>query len=104
MEDVTGREDLIESLRNAVLLKTAARMGYNKIARGDCATRVAVRTIASAAKGAGFALPATIQHYDARSCFPLLHWGSLLKQAGCPLTSTMLSTADNSNSKTKVIV
>ncbi len=67
VEDVTGREDLIESLRNALLLHVAARLGYNKLARGDCATRVAVRTIASAAKGAGFSLPASIQHFDARS-------------------------------------
>ncbi|BDA44890.1 Cytoplasmic tRNA 2-thiolation protein 2 [Coccomyxa sp. Obi] len=66
VEDVTGREDLIESLRNALLVRMAAKLGYNKVARGDCATRVAVRTIASAAKGAGFALPASIQHFDAR--------------------------------------
>ncbi len=64
---MTGREDLIESLRNALLVRMAAKLGYNKVARGDCATRVAVRTIASAAKGAGFALPASIQHFDARS-------------------------------------
>ncbi|KAK9908356.1 hypothetical protein WJX75_006558 [Coccomyxa subellipsoidea] len=67
VEDVTGREDLIESLRNALMVRVAARLGYNKLARGDCATRVAVRTIASAAKGAGFALPASIQHFDGRA-------------------------------------
>ena len=66
VEDVTGREDLIESLRNALMVRVAARLGYNKLARGDCATRVAVRTIASDAKGAGFALTASIQHFDGR--------------------------------------
>lgn len=63
---MTGREDLQEVLRNELLLKVAARLQCNKIARGDCATRVAVRTVASSAKGAGYALPGSIQHFDGR--------------------------------------
>ena len=66
VEDATGKEDLIEALRNALLVQTAARLGYNKIARGDNATRIAARVIAMSAKGAGFALPACIQYFDAR--------------------------------------
>ena len=66
VEDATGREDLIEALRNALLVQTAARLGYNKIARGDNATRIAARVIAMSAKGAGFALPACIQYFDRR--------------------------------------
>ena len=67
IEDATGREDLIESLRNALLVRIAALLGYNKIARGDNATRIAARVIAMSSKGAGFALPACIQYFDRRS-------------------------------------
>ena len=67
VEDATGREDLVEVLRNALLTATAVRLGCNRVARGDCASLAAVRTIAQSAKGAGFALPACIQHFDARS-------------------------------------
>jgi len=66
VEDATGREDLIEALRNALLVRTAAKLGYNKIARGDNATHIAARIIAMSAKGAGFALPACIQYFDRR--------------------------------------
>ena len=66
MEDATGREDMIEALRNALLVRTAASLGYNKIARGDNATRIAARVIAMSAKGAGFALPGCIQYFDRR--------------------------------------
>ena len=66
VEDATGREDLIEALRNALLVHTAARLGYNKVARGDNATRIAARVIAMSSKGAGFALPSCIQYFDAR--------------------------------------
>ena len=66
VEDATGREDLIEALRNALLVQTAARLGYNRVARGDNATRIAARVIAMSSKGAGFALPSCIQYYDAR--------------------------------------
>jgi hypothetical protein len=66
VEDVTGREDLQEALRNKLLLQVAADLHFNKIARGDCATRIAVRTISGSAKGAGYALPASIQHFDGR--------------------------------------
>ena len=66
VEDATGREDLVEALRNALLTAIAARLSCNRVARGDCASLAAVRTIAQSAKGAGFALPACIQHADAR--------------------------------------
>ena len=66
VEDATGREDMIEALRNTLLVRTAASLGYNKIARGDNATRIAARVIAMSAKGAGFALPGCIQYFDRR--------------------------------------
>ncbi|KAK9811502.1 hypothetical protein WJX72_004896 [[Myrmecia] bisecta] len=64
--DPTGREDLIEHLREALLLTTAARLGCNRLAKGDCATRLAVRTVALSSKGCGFALPGCLQYVDAR--------------------------------------
>ena len=66
VEDTTGREDLIEALRNSLLIRTASRHGYNKVAKGDSATCVAARVIAMSAKGSGFALPACIQYFDRR--------------------------------------
>ena len=66
VEDARGREDLVAALRRARLLAKARQLGCSKIAVGDCATRAAVHVIAQSAKGAGFALPADIQHYDAR--------------------------------------
>ena len=66
VEDTTGREDLTEALRNALLIRLAARHGYNKVARGDSATCVAARVIAMSSKGSGFALPACIQYFDRR--------------------------------------
>ena len=66
VEDITGREDLTEALRNSLLIRMAARHGYNKVARGDSATCVAARVIAMSSKGSGFALPACIQYFDRR--------------------------------------
>ena len=66
VDDPTGREDLIEALRNALLIRMAARHGYNRVARGDSATCVAARVIAMSSKGSGFALPACIQYFDRR--------------------------------------
>ena len=66
MPDATGREDLIGALRLRLLLAAAAALGYNRLALGDSATRLATRAVALAAKGAGYALPASLQHFDAR--------------------------------------
>ena len=66
VDDPTGKEDLTEALRNALLIRMAARHGYNKVARGDSATCVAARVIAMSSKGSGFALPACIQYFDRR--------------------------------------
>lgn len=64
--DATGREDLVGALRLRLLLAAAAALGCNRLALGDSATRLAARTLALAAKGAGYALPASLQHFDAR--------------------------------------
>lgn len=64
--DVTGGEDLLEHLRMALLIRTAAKLGCSVLALGDSATRLAIRTISLTSKGCGFALPASIQYLDAR--------------------------------------
>eukprot|EP00898_Chlorokybus_atmophyticus_P008764 jgi/Chlat1/888/Chrsp107S01331 len=66
VSDVTGREDLLEHLRMRVLMKVASADGYNKLVRGDCASRLAVRTISATSKGRGFSLAADIQYVDTR--------------------------------------
>lgn len=50
IKDMTGREDLVASLRNALLLRHAAQLGCNKVARGECADTLAVRVISETAK------------------------------------------------------
>ena len=76
--DATGREDLVGALRLRLLLAAAAALGCNRLALGDSATRLAARAVALAAKGAGYALPASLQHFDgrrARSLIVLLQCG-----------------------------
>lgn len=50
VEDPTGREDLAQSLRRALLLQRAAALGASKVADGACADTLAVRAIAEMAK------------------------------------------------------
>jgi hypothetical protein len=64
--DATGREDLVAALTRRLLLAAAAGLGCNRLALCDSATRLAARAVAAAAKGAGRALPASLQHFDAR--------------------------------------
>jgi hypothetical protein len=66
VDDSTGREDLVVHLTEALLLRAAAAAGCSRLLLGDCASRLAVRVIADAAKGRGFSLPADIQLLDAR--------------------------------------
>eukprot|EP00887_Chlorella_sp_A99_P006570 scaffold3.g6570.t1 len=64
--DPTGREDLVAYLRARLLLRTAARLGCSKVARGECAGRLAGAAVAAAAKGRGYALPGDVHMVDAR--------------------------------------
>lgn len=80
--DATGREDLVGALRLRLLLAAAAALGCNRLALGDSATRLAARTVALAAKGAGYALPASLQHYDARRARGFVI--ALMWRVGCP--------------------
>jgi hypothetical protein len=64
--DSTGREDLVKSLREALLLSAAKQMGVTRLARGDSISRLAARVIACSAKGSGYALPSTLHFLDAR--------------------------------------
>ena len=72
VSDPTGKEDLIAALRRQLLLRVAAQLGCNKLAIGTSATRMAVRTVAMAAKGSGYALPGAIHFTDSRYA-PFLH-------------------------------
>ncbi|KAK9809791.1 hypothetical protein WJX73_006786 [Symbiochloris irregularis] len=64
--DATGRESLASSLRDRLLRLLAQKHGCNRIAVGDNATRLAVKTISLAIQGTGFALPASLHHLDSR--------------------------------------
>ena len=86
VSDTTGREALLEALRLALLdrvaMSLAAQQGPQslpapssglgssrpgvKLAFGDSATRAAVRSVALAAQGCGYALPAGTRPLDAR--------------------------------------
>eukprot|EP00884_Botryococcus_braunii_P015749 jgi/Botrbrau1/2858/Bobra.0036s0005.3 len=66
VQDSTGRDDLWDALRTALLVWVANRWGYTKIARGDNATTLAVRALAGVCKGVGFGLPASLQAIDTR--------------------------------------
>lgn len=65
-QDVTGREDAVEHLRNKLLLRLAAAHGATKVAKGDTAATIAVRVIADLSKGRGYSLPSDIQMLDTR--------------------------------------
>lgn len=56
----------MEALRRRLLLAAAAALGCNRLALGESSTRLAARAVALAAKGSGYALPASLQHFDAR--------------------------------------
>jgi len=71
--DATGREDLAAALTRRLLLAAAAGLGCNRLALGDSATRLAARAVAAAAQGAGRALPASLQHFDARRAPAIAH-------------------------------
>lgn len=62
VEDETGREDLVRYLRERLLLRVGAALGFNRVARGDSATLCAVRVIAESCKGRGYALPGEASH------------------------------------------
>lgn len=66
VSDATGREDLLRHLRTHALLAAARRLGCGKLARGDCATRLAAHVVAAAAKGCGYGLPGDVHLVDAR--------------------------------------
>jgi hypothetical protein len=64
--DLTGREDLVAHLRTHRLLAAGRELGCGKVARGDCATRLAAHIMAAASKGCGYGLPGDVQLVDAR--------------------------------------
>lgn len=66
VSDATGREDLLLHLRTHSLLAAARRLGCGKLARGDCATRLAAHVVAAVAKGCGYGLPGDVHLVDAR--------------------------------------
>lgn len=56
----------MEALRRHLLLARAQALGCGRLALGDSGTRLAVRIVAGASKGAGFSLPGDVQAADAR--------------------------------------
>ena len=64
--DATAAEDVAAHLRSQLLVRLAHANGCGKLLLGDCASTVAARVVADAAKGRGFSLPADIQPSDAR--------------------------------------
>eukprot|EP00803_Ostreobium_quekettii_P008566 evm.model.scf_695.4 EVM.evm.TU.scf_695.4 scf_695:50383-53477(+) len=70
--DATGRKDLVAHLRTRLLVCTAARLGFNRLARPDCATDLAVGIIADACKGRGFAMASDVHFEDARFGAPVV--------------------------------
>ncbi|CAK9279109.1 unnamed protein product [Sphagnum jensenii] len=72
VQDMTGREDLIEYLRMQVLQQVAKEHGYTKLVLGLCTTRIAARVLAATAKGQGYSLPADIQYLDSRWPVPVV--------------------------------
>ncbi|MEW5302537.1 MAG: hypothetical protein WDW36_005314 [Sanguina aurantia] len=64
--DQTGKEDLVQHLRGTALLRMAARLGCNKIMKGDCLDTSAMAIISAASKGQGHALPGDLHSLDWR--------------------------------------
>jgi hypothetical protein len=66
IKDSTGKADLISYLRTLLLLQLCREAGCKKIVVGYNAAAFAIRAVASAVKGAGYALPSDAQHVDSR--------------------------------------
>ncbi|KAL4535193.1 hypothetical protein Ndes2437A_g05923 [Nannochloris sp. 'desiccata'] len=66
IKDSTGKADLISYLRTSLLLKLCREAGCKKIVVGYNASAFAIRAVASAVKGAGYALPSDAQYVDSR--------------------------------------
>jgi len=67
VQDPSQREDVAAHLRHALLLAVAGAWRCNKLAVGDSATRMAVRTVERSSKGRGEGLPGELQAVDARA-------------------------------------
>ncbi|XP_011078907.1 cytoplasmic tRNA 2-thiolation protein 2 [Sesamum indicum] len=72
VNDVTGKEDLLEHLRMLSLQKIATENGYAKIVLGTCTSRIACHVLEATIKGQGFSLSADIQYVDARWEIPVM--------------------------------
>lgn len=56
--DATAREDLLTVLTWHLIINKAQSLNCNKLLRGDCSTRLAVRLVAQSCKGRGYSIPA----------------------------------------------
>ncbi|PIN10277.1 hypothetical protein CDL12_17124 [Handroanthus impetiginosus] len=72
VDDITGKEDLLEHLRMRTLQKVASENGYTKILLGTCTSRIACHVLEATVKGQGFSLSADIQYVDARWEIPVV--------------------------------
>jgi tRNA(Ile)-lysidine synthase TilS/MesJ len=66
IKDSTGKADMVSYLRTTLLLKLCKELGCKNLVVGYNASAFAIRAVASAVKGAGYALPSDAQHVDAR--------------------------------------
>eukprot|EP00899_Mesostigma_viride_P005985 jgi/Mesvir1/15388/Mv06577-RA.3 len=65
-DDASAREDLMAHLRGIALRRVAARHGYNKLAIGTNATRMAVAAVTVTVQGRGDMLPGELSWVDDR--------------------------------------
>ncbi|WMV52682.1 hypothetical protein MTR67_046067 [Solanum verrucosum] len=80
VNDVTGKEDLLEHFRMLSLQKIAIENGYTKILLGTCTSRIACHVLEATVKGRGYSLAADIQYVDARWKIPVV-----LPLRDCPI-------------------
>lgn len=66
VRDPTGRADLETHVRRRVLMDTCRKLQCSKLLWAHNATDLAIQAVASAVKGAGYALPGDAQHVDCR--------------------------------------
>ncbi len=66
VKDSTGKADLISYLQSTLLLRLCKEINCKKLVFGYNTAAFAIRAVASAVKGAGYALPSDAQQVDSR--------------------------------------
>ncbi|XP_072527107.1 cytoplasmic tRNA 2-thiolation protein 2 isoform X2 [Salminus brasiliensis] len=66
LKTLTAKEDMLQTLRQHLILHTARTNGYSKVMMGDSCTRLAIRLLTNISLGRGAALAADTGFLDAR--------------------------------------